>query len=262
MSEEGAGPWTPYFQTADADTTAKTVEQAGGTVRIAPDDVFTKGRMAGFTDPGGAEFAVWQPGTTKGLDLVTENGSLAWFELHVPDPEAVRPFYRAVFDWKIEDILFGDMPYLLLSTSEGENAALGGVKPLQAGDRPHWLPYFEVADCDASVVRARELGGELVAPAADIEGVGRFAVVSDPTARASPSSPASADPRGAPGRRCAAHRALRADQARSCRVIEGSVIAVSSPAGTPSKDQRQPARPPRRAGTDPACGARAGTTHR
>jgi uncharacterized protein len=181
LSEEGAvSAWTPYFQTADADTTAKAVEQAGGTVRIAPDDVFTKGRMAGFTDPGGAEFAVWQPGTTKGLDLVTENGSVAWFELYVPDPDAVRPFYRTVFDWKIQDISFGDMPYLLLSTSEGESPDLGGVQRLQAGDRPHWLPYFEVADCDASVVRARELGGDLVAPAADIEGVGRFAVLSDP----------------------------------------------------------------------------------
>src|SRR5689334_5470646 len=73
LTEEGAAPaWTSYFHTADADATAKAVEQAGGTVRIAPDDVFDKGRMAGFTDPGGAEFAVWQPGTTKGLDLVTE----------------------------------------------------------------------------------------------------------------------------------------------------------------------------------------------
>ncbi|GAA3421102.1 VOC family protein [Streptosporangium vulgare] len=181
LTQEGAvSAWMPYFQTSDADATAKAVEQAGGTVRVAPDDVFTKGRMAGFTDPGGAEFAVWQPGTTKGLDLVTENGSLAWCEVYVPDPEAVRPFYRAVFDWNIQDISFGDMPYLLLSTAEGENSALGGVKPLGAGDRPHWLPYFEVADCDASVVRVRELGGDLVAPAADIEGVGRFAVVSDP----------------------------------------------------------------------------------
>ncbi|MEU4408722.1 VOC family protein [Streptosporangium sp. NPDC023963] len=181
LTQEGAvSAWTPYFHTADADATAKAVEQAGGTVRVAPDDVFAKGRMAGFTDPGGAEFAVWQPGTIKGLDLVTENGSLAWLELYVTDAETARPFYQAVFDWDIQDITFGDMPYLLLSTTEGENAALGGVRPLQAGDRPHWLPYFEVADCDASVVRVRELGGDLVAPAADIEGVGRFAVVSDP----------------------------------------------------------------------------------
>ncbi|WP_329083981.1 VOC family protein [Streptosporangium sp. NBC_01469] len=181
LTEEGAvSGWTPYFQTADADATAKTVEQAGGTVRVAPDDVFTNGRMAGFTDPGGAEFAVWQPGTTKGLDLVTEDGSLAWLELYVPDPDAVRSFYRAVFDWRIDDVSFGDMPYLLLSTSEGERPDMGGVMPLRAGDRPSWLPYFEVADCDASAVRVRELGGDLVAPAVDIDGVGRFAVVSDP----------------------------------------------------------------------------------
>ncbi|WP_440105848.1 VOC family protein [Streptosporangium sp. H16] len=181
LTQEGAVPaWTPYFHTSDADATAKAVEQAGGTVRVAPDDVFTKGRMAGFTDPGGAGFAVWQPGTIQGLDLVTENGSLAWLELYVPGTEAVRPFYQAVFDWKVQDITFGDMPYLLLSTSGDDSQDLGGVMSLQEGERPHWLAYFEVADCDASVVRARELGGDLVAPAADIEGVGRFAVLSDP----------------------------------------------------------------------------------
>ncbi|MEU4836043.1 VOC family protein [Streptosporangium sp. NPDC023615] len=181
LTQEGAvSAWMPYFRTADADATAKAVEQAGGTVRIAPDDVFTKGRMAGFTDPGGAEFAVWQPGTIKGLDLVTENGSLAWLELYVPEPDAVQPFYHAVLDWRIQDIRFGDMPYLLLSTAGDDSQDLGGVMRLQEGDRPHWLSYFEVADCDAAVDRVRELGGDVVAPAADIEDVGRFAVVTDP----------------------------------------------------------------------------------
>ncbi|GAA3026422.1 VOC family protein [Streptosporangium longisporum] len=181
LTQEGAVPaWTPYFHTADADATAKAVEQGGGTVRIAPDDVFDKGRMAGFTDPGGAEFAVWQPGTITGLDLVTENGSLAWLELYVPELDAVRPFYQAAFGWKVQDIAFGDMPYLLLSTAGDDGQDLGGVMTLGEGDRPHWLSYFEVADCDASVARVRELGGDVVAPAVDIEGVGRFAVLTDP----------------------------------------------------------------------------------
>ncbi|MGC5012001.1 VOC family protein [Streptosporangium sp. DT93] len=181
LTQEGAASaWTPYFRTADADATAKAVEQAGGTVRVAPDDVFDKGRMAGFTDPAGAEFAVWQPGAITGLDLVTENGSLAWLELYVPQNDVVRSFYQTVLGWKIQDISFGDMPYLLLSTPGDDSQDLGGVMGLQEGDRPHWLSYFEVADCDAAVDRVRELGGDIVAPAADIEGVGRFAVAADP----------------------------------------------------------------------------------
>src|ERR1044072_8070564 len=91
-----AGPrsaWPPYFQTSDADATARSVEQAGGHVRAAPFDVFDEGRMGQFTDPGGARFAVWQPGKTAGLEAVTEPGSLCWTELHSPAPAVARAFY-------------------------------------------------------------------------------------------------------------------------------------------------------------------------
>ncbi|GAA3104335.1 VOC family protein [Streptosporangium carneum] len=178
---EGAIPaWTVYFHTADADATTKAVEQAGGTVRFAPDDVFTAGRMAGFTDPGGAEFAVWQPGETKGLDLVTVPGSLAWTELYVPDPDAVRPFYQSVFDWRVQELPFDGITYIVVSAAEGESADQGGLMPLQEGDRPHWLPYFEVPDCDTTVALAGTLGGTVLVPAVDVADVGRFAVISDP----------------------------------------------------------------------------------
>ena len=59
----------------------------------------------------------------------------------------------------------------------------GGIVPLAedpSEDRAHWLPYFEVADTDATVARAQELGGEIRVPATDIEGVGRFAKLADP----------------------------------------------------------------------------------
>src|SRR5919199_2079980 len=70
LSEEGARPaWTVYFQTPDADATAKAVEQGGGTVRVAPFDVMEAGRMAALTDPQGAQFSIWQPAAIKGLEV-------------------------------------------------------------------------------------------------------------------------------------------------------------------------------------------------
>ncbi|GAA0407508.1 VOC family protein [Microbispora corallina] len=180
MDEGASSAWVLYFQTPDADATAKAVREAGGVVRFEPFDVFTNGRMGGFTDPGGAEFAVWQPGETKGLDAVRVPGSLAWTELYVPDPSAVRPFYQAVFDWRVEETPFGDATYIVLSTAEGQEPDFGGVMPLQPGDRPHWLVYFEVADSDAAVEIARELGGEVIVPPMSVEGVGRFAILTDP----------------------------------------------------------------------------------
>jgi uncharacterized protein len=45
---------------------------------------------------------------------------------------------------------------------------------------PHWLPYFQVSDCDAAVARAAKLGGGAMMPPRDIENVGRFAILKDP----------------------------------------------------------------------------------
>ncbi|MEU1618949.1 VOC family protein [Streptomyces sp. NPDC005722] len=187
LSEEGVrSSWTLYFQTADADATAKAVEQAGGTVRLPPFDVFTNGRMAGFTDPGGAEFAVWQPRDTKGLDVVTEPGSFGWAELYAPDAAAAGAFYGAVLEWQAQDVPLGTTRYSVLSTSGGgREASLGGIVEItdamrDAGVTPHWLPYFEVEDADAVVAEAAQLGGKVVKAPQHAEGVGRFAHLADP----------------------------------------------------------------------------------
>jgi predicted enzyme related to lactoylglutathione lyase len=189
LMQQGAGPsWTIYFQTPDADLTAKTVEQAGGTVRFEPMDVFTAGRMAGFTDPTGAEFAAWQPNETKGLDAVTEPGTLCWTELHTTDAAAARNFYHAVFAWDAQDMpLPGGLTYTVVSTTGGgQEASIGGIMQLAdeyiaSGATSHWLPYFEVTDVDAVVTKANQTGGTVHMPAVDMEGVGRMAALADPS---------------------------------------------------------------------------------
>ncbi|MFI9271561.1 VOC family protein [Kitasatospora sp. NPDC052896] len=188
LTEEGARPaWTLYFHTEDADATSKVVTQSGGTVRFGPFDVFTDGRMAGYTDPTGARFAVWQPGRTAGLDAVTSVGTLCWTELHTSAPDAAKTFYRSVFGWLEQDVPFGDFTYTVVTPAGGgTNSSQGGIAELLPEDRAatgsgsYWLPYVEVADADAAVARAQELGGTLQAPAVDAPGVGRFAQLADP----------------------------------------------------------------------------------
>jgi predicted enzyme related to lactoylglutathione lyase len=181
-AEDNVTPeWLVYFRTPDADAVAKTIEQAGGTVLGAPRDIEGQGRMGVFADVAGARFAVWQPGATKGLGMVTDPGSLGWVELHVPDPAAVRPFYQAVFGWNIEDLPMGDTSYPVISPAEGgETSSMAGIVQLQPGGGPHWLPYFEVPDCDAAVSLAQRLGGTVRAPAMTTGGVGRMAFLADP----------------------------------------------------------------------------------
>ena len=54
----------------------------------------------------------------------------------------------------------------------------------QGGERPHWLPYVAVEDADATIARARKLGGTICFGPEDIPNVGRFGVLQDPTGAA------------------------------------------------------------------------------
>ncbi len=188
LTEEGAASgWTVYFDTADADATAKAVEQAGGTVRFGPFDVFSQGRMAGFTDPAGARFAVWQAGETKGLDAVTDPNTLAWTELFTTDTGQAKSFYASVFGWETQDTpLDGGATYTVLSPAGGgQQAAHGGIMAIsdemgEAGFKPQWGVYFETGDCDAVAALADAQGGSVIMPPTTMEGIGRMAQLADP----------------------------------------------------------------------------------
>ena len=46
---------------------------------------------------------------------------------------------------------------------------------------PHWLAYIAVDDVDASTKKAEGLGAKICHGPADIPGIGRFSIISDPT---------------------------------------------------------------------------------
>ncbi|MER6093285.1 VOC family protein [Streptomyces bluensis] len=183
LTEEGASTaWTVYFRTDDAQATAEAVEQGGGTVRVAPMDM-GDARMAQCTDPQGARFAVLQPGRTPGgLERTSEDNTLLWVELHVPDPVAGIGFYRGLFGWRSEEMQGPGMTYRVLSLRDGDQQAtsFGGVAPLQEGGHgARWVPYFAVADADDVVRKTQENGGSVLLPAADVPDVGRIAWLAD-----------------------------------------------------------------------------------
>jgi Predicted enzyme related to lactoylglutathione lyase len=97
-----------------------------------------------------------------------------------------RDFYGSVFQWHAEDMPVAGFNYTVVSTADGgEDTSIGGIMPLlaeqqSAGVGPYWLPYLEVEDVDTVVNRAQQLGGQVVMPAADMEGVGRMAQLTDP----------------------------------------------------------------------------------
>ncbi|MCX4704959.1 VOC family protein [Streptomyces sp. NBC_01373] len=183
--EQGPPSWTVYFQTPDADATAKAAEHTHGSVLLQPMDVMDRGRMGILADHAGVTFGIWQPAATKGLDVVQEQGSLCWLELYTPDLPAAAGFYHGLFGWETSALTFAGGTYTTVHPSGTEpDAMFGGIVPLE--DDPTkaaagaWLPYFEVPDTDAAVSTAQERGGTVRLPATDLEDVGRIAELADP----------------------------------------------------------------------------------
>ncbi|MCT9082635.1 VOC family protein [Streptomyces fulvoviolaceus] len=184
--DQGPPSWTVYFQTPDADATAKAAEQAHGSVLVQPMDVMDQGRMAILGDKAGVSFGIWQPRQNKGLDVVQEPGSLCWVELYTADLPMAAFFYHAALGLETFGVDFPGGTYTtVLPAGQSEDAMFGGIvpladDPLEAEAGAYWLPYFEVADTDAAVAKARELGGKVRLPAIDVPDVGRIAKLADP----------------------------------------------------------------------------------
>lgn len=183
MQSEQPTAWSTYISVADADETAEKVAAAGGSVVVAPMDVMDIGRMAFFADPTGAVFGVWQPKSFAGADLVNEPASLCWNEVMTRDAQAGKAFYTSVFGWQAGRPGFEGAPDSY-TVWEVDGKPVGGM--MQMNDQyfpaeipPHWGVCFAVADCDATVARARELGATVTNEPMDMP-IGRFAGLIDP----------------------------------------------------------------------------------
>lgn len=173
--------WATYVSVVDADQTAAKVAAAGGTTLLPPMDRTDHGRVAVFSDPTGAVFGIWQAKSFPGASLVNAPNSLCWNEIRTRDPERVTSFYTDVFGWTAGPPPFEGPGY---TTWDLDGQTVGGMMAMTADlfpaeIPPHWSVCFAVADCDAIVSRATELGAQVVAPAMDMP-IGRFAGFVDP----------------------------------------------------------------------------------
>ena len=171
--------WTTYLATDDADAAAAKIKAAGGQLLVEPTDITDAGRMALAVDPAGAPFGLWQGGTTTGIGLANETGSLSWNEHLSRDYDASKAFYRAVFGYQYQDVSEDGFRYAMLMIDGRE---VGGIGQLPDGTPQEvpaaWSVYFAVDDTDAAVAAAVEHGGSLVHPIRDSP-YGRIGVVTD-----------------------------------------------------------------------------------
>jgi predicted enzyme related to lactoylglutathione lyase len=107
------------------------------------------------------------------------HGQFCWYELSTPDVEASKKFYARFTGWGTQAF---DANYNMFTTG---GVPIAGIFKLNDqmrsnGVPPNWMAYVESDNVDDTVAKAKSLGAKVVAPAADIPGTGRYAVLQDP----------------------------------------------------------------------------------
>lgn len=110
-------------------------------------------------------------------------GSIVWHDLMTTDRGRALAFYTELVGWRVHEQDMGPAMGMYAMLMLGEQYAFGGVVPLDPahGMPSHWMSYADVDDIDAVCARVRDAGGALPVPPSPIPGVGRFAVLQDPT---------------------------------------------------------------------------------
>ena len=184
--DQGVPPhWMIYIAVANVDASAARVALCGGTVIMPPFDVMDAGRMSVIQDPTGAFFCIWQGNKNPGTQIAGVNGTVGWADLSTPDAARAIKFYSDVFGWKVvagKDMSpAGPNDYAYIVSGE---TMIGGIPPASMRNPhapPHWMIYVEVADCAATVAKARALGATVHMDTTAIGGdTGWFAVLADP----------------------------------------------------------------------------------
>ncbi|MFD7434519.1 VOC family protein [Streptomyces sp. NPDC059861] len=159
--------WTVYFATPDAEVLTRRIRASGGQVVTAPLPVGELGVAALATDPEGAVFGLWQPGTHPGFGLRHAPGAFVWAELYARDTAAANDFYGDLF----HEALFGPD-----ATPDFGRAPLAGAFPAEMP--PHFVVHFGVEDCEAALAEVSRLGGRVQAGPFDTS-YGTVGVASD-----------------------------------------------------------------------------------
>jgi predicted enzyme related to lactoylglutathione lyase len=175
--------WLSCVSVEDVDAAVRAATANGGKVVEAAHDIPQVGRRAVITDPQGVELCLFRSTQGDPPDREVPNGEWMWNELHTSDPAAALSFYEKVVGFSQKAMPMGPgETYHILSKNDVDRG--GATHHLPPGVPPHWLPYVRVADPDATVARARKQGGTVAYGPEDIPGVGRFAVILDPTGAA------------------------------------------------------------------------------
>ena len=181
MQQQAPPFWLSHVSVPNVDASVEKAKSLGGVVLQAPCDVMESGRMSLIQDPTGAVFSLWQPKAHIGADLANETDTFCWNELQTKDVEGASKFYTELFGWTTKtttNAMGGD--YIEFLNGDRSGGGMLEIQPEWGDMPPYWSVYFAVADCDATLAKAKALGGRVDMAPIDLENVGRFAIIQDP----------------------------------------------------------------------------------
>jgi predicted enzyme related to lactoylglutathione lyase len=139
-------------------------------------------RTAMLRDHEGIAIGLWEPQGVEGTGLETGPGCFWWAELATAAMAPAQRRYASLFDWDITHTMKfenGPLGYTLFKVGDRSAGGAFEFEP-EWGVTPAWQVYFEVTNFDASVARARALGGKQ-GFWRDAPNAGRIGVIFDPS---------------------------------------------------------------------------------
>jgi predicted enzyme related to lactoylglutathione lyase len=181
-AEAGATPphWLVYVGTPNVDATCSQAQGLGARVVKPPADIPNVGRFAVLSDPQGATFALFTPGSGPPPGAPPAQGGFSWHELATTDVAAALRFYGQLFGWtKGPGHDMGTMGvYQIVQHGAGQ---VGGMCNVQGpSTAPSWLSYVSVGDAGRAVAAAKAGGGRLLHGPMEVPGGSWIAMMMDP----------------------------------------------------------------------------------
>jgi len=150
---------------SNVDEFSRRVQEAGGIVHRAAEDIPGVGRFAVVADPQGAVFVLFQP--ADGMKeperpAAGTTGTAAWHDLAAIDWEADFAFYADLFGWtNAQAIEMGSNGVYQIFAAGAE--PIGGMMTrMNPSQPPGWFFYFHIEEMAAAIARVHEYGGKLV----------------------------------------------------------------------------------------------------
>ncbi|GAB5482694.1 MAG: VOC family protein [Parasphingorhabdus sp.] len=170
--------WLTYVTVDDVDETTRRSRKLDGTIEREPFDIPGVGRSAVVRDPQGGLICPF----VASHDYPPPQGVFIWDELLTTDDYSARAFYGGLFTWAARQTDAGDKSFYTSFVDTDRDPVTGAlVMPAKLDLAAQWVPYIQVADINMAIEKAAYLGAKQLLGPVVTKGVGRRALLLDPT---------------------------------------------------------------------------------